>query len=483
MANITIKRNLGGSPVTYENLYPRTIISQLFDTDGTTTLFDGGKLKPIYLPSSIIGGMRFAGSFSITGSPSGPLNLPTFITGTATSGYTITANLDSISGITHPAYTADQGNSYIGYYWIATGAVQVEDDITGVADWRTTATFDDGVVPADSGGGIVTAGLNLEAGDWLIITGFDSTNKIFFFSVINNTYADASTTAKGVVTLSSSTSTATTGSAVVTNGVLNGLIGTTATTIAAGNHLHTGVYQPIDGDLTAIAGLAGTSGFLKKTAADTYTLDTNTYLTSQSVDFGVVTVSDTDSGHTYASSGSATADANGDTLTLVDGDGIDLDVSTTTDAIRIQHTDTSTLTGAQGSAGIASITVDGFGHVTAVTTATYNNYSLPLAADGTRGGIQIGATQTETNRAVILTSEKASVSLPRQIPAVTLNGASSTSPSFYAPTSAGLTGSASQAKQSLIATTGAAPVWVDSPHIYYDTVTGSTLGDIILDVE
>lgn len=38
-------------------------------------------------------------------------------------------------------------------------------------------------------------------------------------------------------------------------------------------------YQPLDADLTAIAGLVGTSGFLKKTAADTWSLDTNTYLT------------------------------------------------------------------------------------------------------------------------------------------------------------------------------------------------------------
>lgn len=39
-------------------------------------------------------------------------------------------------------------------------------------------------------------------------------------------------------------------------------------------------YQPLDADLTSISGLAGTSGFLKKTAADTWALDTNTYLTS-----------------------------------------------------------------------------------------------------------------------------------------------------------------------------------------------------------
>lgn len=37
--------------------------------------------------------------------------------------------------------------------------------------------------------------------------------------------------------------------------------------------------QPLDADLTAIAGLSGTSGFLKKTAANTWSLDTNTYLT------------------------------------------------------------------------------------------------------------------------------------------------------------------------------------------------------------
>jgi hypothetical protein len=35
----------------------------------------------------------------------------------------------------------------------------------------------------------------------------------------------------------------------------------------------------LDKDLEAIAALSGTSGFLKKTAANTWTLDTNTYLT------------------------------------------------------------------------------------------------------------------------------------------------------------------------------------------------------------
>lgn len=39
-------------------------------------------------------------------------------------------------------------------------------------------------------------------------------------------------------------------------------------------------YQLVDPDLTAIAALAGSSGILKKTAADTWTLDTSAYLTS-----------------------------------------------------------------------------------------------------------------------------------------------------------------------------------------------------------
>jgi hypothetical protein len=37
--------------------------------------------------------------------------------------------------------------------------------------------------------------------------------------------------------------------------------------------------QPLDADLTSIAGLAGTSGLLRKTAANTWSLDTNTYIT------------------------------------------------------------------------------------------------------------------------------------------------------------------------------------------------------------
>ena len=59
-----------------------------------------------------------------------------------------------------------------------------------------------------------------------------------------------------------------------------------ANVAAAGALMSSGlgsVTQAYDGDLAAIAALAGTSGFLKKTAANTWALDTATYLTSVAV--------------------------------------------------------------------------------------------------------------------------------------------------------------------------------------------------------
>ena len=59
-----------------------------------------------------------------------------------------------------------------------------------------------------------------------------------------------------------------------------------------GNHASAGyllsstaasTYQPLDADLTAIAALVGTSGLLRKTAADTWSLDTATYLQSGAI--------------------------------------------------------------------------------------------------------------------------------------------------------------------------------------------------------
>ena len=49
-------------------------------------------------------------------------------------------------------------------------------------------------------------------------------------------------------------------------------------------------YQPLDADLTAIGALSGTAGILKKASANTWELDTNTYVNSSNVKTGTVTV-------------------------------------------------------------------------------------------------------------------------------------------------------------------------------------------------
>jgi hypothetical protein len=461
--NITLKRNNGTD---YDVLYPRTIPSQVVG------LLTNGKITTSLLPNSVFDSLYY---FSNISSNTTAANLVQQAITNATglnrspNGYYFVANNTTVT-ITGSSAENDTPTLINGSYYL--GLIAISDE---------------GVVASDQSSYPTTT--TLESGDWVIIQNASGGGSIgdpyvAIIVPVENTYELATTTIDGIVRLSNATTTTSMNgsSKVITEDVLFDTIGTTAGKIAAGDHLHTGVYQPLDADLTALAGLTGT-GFVKRTGDTTYAIDTNTYLTSQSQDFGTVTVSDTDTGHTYTETGSAVADTNGDTLLLVSGNKINIDVSPTTDAIRISHVDTSTLSGAYGSAGIASITVDGEGHVTAITSATYNNYTLPLAADGVRGGIQIGATQTETNRAVILTSEKASIALPRQIPAVTLNGSSSNTPSFYAPTGAGLSGSTSQTKQRLNAVTGAAPTWIDSPNIYYDTTTGATFGDIIFDVE
>jgi len=73
------------------------------------------------------------------------------------------------------------------------------------------------------------------------------------------------------------------------------------------------------------------------------------------------------------------------------------------------------------------------------TWATPSN-DVPVATSSVVGGMLIGFTNSEVNRAVVLSSNRGYVNLPRQIPAVTLNNASTDTPSFYAPTAGGTSG-------------------------------------------
>jgi hypothetical protein len=134
-------------------------------------------------------------------------------------------------------------------------------------------------------------------------------------------------------------------------------------------------YQPLDGDLTAIAALAGTSGIVRKTAADTYTLDTATYLTG--ITSGQVT---TALGFTpYDATNPAGYTTNTGTVTSVGGTG-------TVNGL--------TLTGTVTASG--SLTLGGT--LSGVDLTTQVTGTLPVANGGT------GVTTSTGTTAVVLST-------------------------------------------------------------------------------
>lgn len=85
-------------------------------------------------------------------------------------------------------------------------------------------------------------------------------------------------------------------------------IGTGSNTYA--DFLKTSESSPLDGDLTSIAALTGT-GLLRRTGAETYVLDTNTYLTAESDTLGTVTARGATTNTAVSFLGGATIGAGG----------------------------------------------------------------------------------------------------------------------------------------------------------------------------
>jgi sugar lactone lactonase YvrE len=101
--------------------------------------------------------------------------------------------------------------------------------------------------PADNGNSYTTSDITdtLESGDWIVITKFEGVGTeadpyVVYFGVVENTYENATTAIDGIVRLSGSTSTATTGNNVVTDTVINALVGDTSTKIGRGDYAKAG---------------------------------------------------------------------------------------------------------------------------------------------------------------------------------------------------------------------------------------------------
>ena len=305
---IQLKRNTDGTNI--DNLFPVVRVTDAVGSDGTTSFLDGGKIRSTYLPSYVIGGLRFVATQSLATS-----------TGlSAIFGSGTTTNLVQ-------ATTADEALQRAGSYVIVTTG----GDLTSSSPTPGSSAGYQFNAPGDEGDDATP--ITLEAGDWIVFRQRTASGSplavVYYFDIINNTYQDATNANKGIVTISNATSTsAMNGSSkVITEDVLFDVIGTAANTIAAGNHLHTDVYEPHNDGLTDLAGLltTGTQGFVRINGVNDASLDTNSYLnasttSTQSGYFGNIHLQDDTNPSHYLGITTASDLTAARTLSLVTGD-------------------------------------------------------------------------------------------------------------------------------------------------------------------
>lgn len=141
--------------------------------------------------------------------------------------------------------------------------------------------------------------------------------------------------------------------------------------------------QPIDADLTAIAALTGTSGFLKTNGSGTWSVDTASYLTSAS---GVTTFSGGTTGLTPSSATSGAITLAG---TVAVGHGGTGQTTYTNGQLLIGNTTGNTLTKATLTAGTNINITNGAGSITINATDQFTGTVTSVAATQPSAGLTI----------------------------------------------------------------------------------------------
>lgn len=181
----------------FDELYPKTKASEIYASNGTTSIFDAEtKIKPAYLPDYVFGGLQFSNTISGTSDGNG-----NFIVNVTSDVYPSNSSQQSFWQQDGPPDDRFRGNYWVAtrkiYLDITTGGNDVEIFIENASDWQEA---DD--TP-------FTNPIKMEAGDWLVYSGInlqgETGTAVYYFSIVNNTYDSASTTTLGVVKLGSNT--------------------------------------------------------------------------------------------------------------------------------------------------------------------------------------------------------------------------------------------------------------------------------------
>lgn len=366
-------------------LYPQTIPSQVVG------LLSGGKLASSYIPDALFGGLKFTDT--ISGTDDGNGNYIENVTDLSPNG---------ISGQDFWDQSGPQDDRYNGAYWIATRELYLDITSGGngvevyIENQGTTVTLDDTGTTGDVA--------KLQAGDWLVFSGVnlggETGTAAYYFSVVNNTYALATTSSRGLMSSADKTK-------------LDGIAAN------ANNYSHPSI-SAVNVD---------TSG---ATIIDSIVSNGNGHLTS----VGTRTLTLADLGYSAPSIPDAANDGlldinagSGISLTITGGD-FTADKSSETD-ITIAHADTSSetsLTALTGANVVSDIDIDGFGHITNLATRAMTladlGYSAPTIGNGTftvtagsglTGGGTLGTANQTGNSSVTInhqdTSSAASIDL------------------------------------------------------------------------